>query len=36
VSFSAGHVYTVTVFGDFTVTTSTATNRIRLDNTANR
>jgi hypothetical protein len=35
VSFSAGRVYTVAVFGDYTVTSSTATNRIRLDNTAN-
>jgi hypothetical protein len=36
VSFNGGRVYTVTVFGDYTVTSSTATNRIRLDNTANR
>jgi hypothetical protein len=36
VSLNAGRVYTVTVFGDFTVTSSTATTRIRLDNTANR
>jgi hypothetical protein len=36
VSFLGGRVYTVTVFGDYTVTSSTAANRIRLDNTANR
>lgn len=36
VSFSAGKVYTVAAFGDITVTSSTATNRPRLDVTANR
>jgi hypothetical protein len=36
VPFSAGRVYTVTVFGDVTVTSTTATNRVRLDNTLNR
>jgi hypothetical protein len=36
VSFSAGRVYTVSAFGDITVTSTTATNRPRLDNTANR
>lgn len=36
VSFSAGAVYTVTARGDITVTSSTATNRPSLDNTANR
>jgi hypothetical protein len=36
VSFSRGHIYTVTVFGDYTVTTSTAASRVQLDNTANR
>jgi hypothetical protein len=36
VSFSAGKVYTVTAFGDITVTSTTATNRPRLASTANR
>jgi hypothetical protein len=36
VSFSAGRIYTVTALGDITVTSSTATNRARLDNTLNR
>jgi hypothetical protein len=36
VSFSAGRVYTVSAFGDITVTGATATNRPRLANTANR
>jgi Domain of unknown function (DUF4397) len=36
VSFSAGKVYTVTAFGDITVTSTTATNRPRLNITANR
>lgn len=36
VSFLAGRVYTVSAFGDATVTGTTAGNRIRLDNTANR
>jgi hypothetical protein len=36
VGFGGGRVYTITVFGDYTVTTSTAATRIRLDNTANR
>lgn len=36
VSFSAGKVYTVTAFGDITVTSTTATNRPRLANTPNR
>lgn len=36
VSFLAGRVYTIAAFGDATVTSSTASNRIRLDNTLNR
>jgi hypothetical protein len=36
VSFSGGHVYTVTSRGDMTVVSTTATNRPFLDNTANR
>jgi hypothetical protein len=36
VSFSAGRVYTITARGDMTVTSTTATNRPVLDNTANR
>lgn len=36
VSFSAGRVYTITARGDITVTSTTATNRPFLDNTANR
>jgi hypothetical protein len=36
VSFVAGRVYTITAFGDVAVTSTTATNRIRLDNTTNR
>jgi hypothetical protein len=36
VSFSAGKVYTITARGDITVTSTTATNRPFLDNTANR
>src|SRR5439155_7466238 len=36
VSFSAGRVYTVGARGDITVTSTTATNRPILDNTANR
>jgi hypothetical protein len=36
VSFGGGRIYTVTVFGDYTVTSATAATRIRLDNTANR
>lgn len=36
VSFAAGHVYTITSRGDITVTSTTATNRPQLDNTANR
>jgi len=36
VSFSAGYVYTITARGDITVTSTTATNRPFLDNTANR
>lgn len=36
VSFSAGSVYTIGARGDITVTSSTATNRPFLDNTANR
>jgi hypothetical protein len=36
VSFSRGRIYTITAFGDITVTSSTATNRARLDNTVNR
>lgn len=36
VSFSAGRVYTITARGDMTVTSTTATNRPFLDNTANR
>ncbi|HEU4564815.1 MAG TPA: hypothetical protein VFS05_09210, partial [Gemmatimonadaceae bacterium] len=34
--FEAGHVYTITARGDMTVTSSSATNRPYLDNTANR
>jgi hypothetical protein len=36
VSFIAGRVYTITARGDITVTSTTATNRPFLDNTANR
>jgi hypothetical protein len=36
VSFNGGRVYTVSLLGDYTVTSTTAANRIRLDNTANR
>jgi hypothetical protein len=36
VSFVAGRVYTVSARGDMTVTSTTATNRPTLDNTANR
>lgn len=36
VSFDAGKVYTVSARGDMTVTSSSATNRPFLDNTANR
>jgi hypothetical protein len=36
VSFSAGGVYTIGARGDMTVTSTTATNRPFLDNTANR
>lgn len=36
VSFSAGRVYTISARGDITVTSTTATNRPFLDNTANR
>ena len=36
VSFSAGKVYTISARGDITVTSTTATTRPFLDNTANR
>lgn len=36
VSFAGGRVYTITARGDITVTSTTATNRPFLDNTANR
>lgn len=36
VSFSGGRVYTVTAFGDMTVTSTAAANRPQLDVTANR
>jgi hypothetical protein len=36
VSFSAGRVYTIAARGDMTITSTTATNRPFLDNTANR
>lgn len=36
VAFAAGRVYTITARGDITVTSTTATNRPFLDNTANR
>ncbi|MBV6521888.1 MAG: hypothetical protein MNPFHGCM_02032 [Gemmatimonadaceae bacterium] len=36
VAFAAGRVYTISARGDITVTSSTATNRPFLDNTANR
>ena len=36
VSFVAGHVYTISARGDMTITSTTATNRPILDNTANR
>jgi hypothetical protein len=36
VAFAAGKVYTITARGDITVTSTTATNRPFLDNTANR
>lgn len=36
VSFNGSHVYTITARGDITVTSTTATNRPFLDNTANQ
>jgi hypothetical protein len=36
VSFSAGRIYTIGALGDITITSTTATNRPRLDNTLNR
>jgi hypothetical protein len=36
VSFNTGRVYTIGGLGDITVTSTTAANRARLDNTANR
>jgi len=36
VAFSAGRYYTITAYGDMTVTGTTAANRPQLDNTANR
>jgi hypothetical protein len=36
VSFSPGRVYTIGARGDITITSTTATNRPFLDNTANR
>jgi hypothetical protein len=36
VNFVAGHVYSVNARGDMTVTSTTATNRPFLDNTANQ
>jgi Domain of unknown function (DUF4397) len=36
VSLSVGHIYTISARGDMTVTSTTATNRPFLDNTANR
>ena len=36
VSFTGGRVYTITARGDVTVTSTSATNRPFLDNTANR
>jgi hypothetical protein len=36
VSFAAGRTYTISSRGDMTVTSTTATNRPQLDNTANR
>lgn len=36
VSFGGGHAYTITARGDITITSTTATNRPQLDNTANR
>jgi len=36
VSFLAGRIYTIGARGDITVTSTTATNRPILDNTANR
>ena len=36
VSFSAGHMYTISARGDMTVVSTTATNRPFLDNTSNR
>lgn len=36
VSFSAGRVYSISARGDITITSTTATNRPFLDNTANR
>ena len=36
VSFNAGRVYTISARGDITITSTTATNRPFLDNTANR
>jgi len=35
-SFLGGHLYTITARGDITITSTTATNRPFLDNTANR
>lgn len=35
-AFSAGRYYTITAYGDMTVTGTTAANRPQLDNTANR
>ncbi|MCC6930750.1 MAG: DUF4397 domain-containing protein [Gemmatimonadaceae bacterium] len=36
ISFNAGRVYTISARGDITITSTTATNRPFLDNTANR
>jgi len=36
ISFLAGHMYTISARGDMTITSTTATNRPFLDNTANR
>jgi hypothetical protein len=36
VTFTAGHVYTITARGDMTITSSTSSNRPFLDNTANQ
>jgi hypothetical protein len=35
-TFEAGHVYTITAYGDMTVTDPKATNVRKLDNTANQ